>query len=147
MFTSTATEIITQPWFEDDWGKEVMQQKISKKYIENEDDALLKYPLNLQGGYSLVNKEARNRWGIPRGYAIHPGYSPIHNVSDLACYLVQSVMTSPACTADRPRLEASAEQRQLGSLQSRGFPPQGNRADVQLYVEHEPPREAHGRLP
>ena len=73
--------MITQPWFEDDWGQEVIQQKISKKYIDNEDDALLKYPTNLQGGYSLVNKESFNRWGIPRGYAIHPGYSPIHNVS------------------------------------------------------------------
>ena len=80
MFTSTATEIITQPWFEDDWGSEVIQQKISKKFIENENAALLKFPTNLQGGYSLVNKEALNRWGIPRGYAIHPGYSPIHNV-------------------------------------------------------------------
>ncbi|KAI0765133.1 amine oxidase catalytic domain-containing protein [Fomes fomentarius] len=79
LFTSTDTEIITQPWFEDDWGKEVIQQKISKKLIENEDDALLKFPLNLQGGYSLINKEALNRWGIPRGYAIHPGYSPVHN--------------------------------------------------------------------
>ncbi|EIW55896.1 amine oxidase catalytic domain-containing protein [Trametes versicolor FP-101664 SS1] len=79
LFTSTATESITQPWFEDDWGSEVIQQKISKKFIETEDDALLKFPQNLQGGYSLVNKDAKNRWGIPRGYAIHPGYSPVHN--------------------------------------------------------------------
>ncbi|TFK81174.1 amine oxidase catalytic domain-containing protein [Polyporus arcularius HHB13444] len=79
LFTSTATETITQPWFDDDWGSEVIQQKISKKFIENENDALLKYPVNFQGGYSLVNQDARNRWGIPRGYAIHPGYSPIHN--------------------------------------------------------------------
>lgn len=35
----------------------------------------------MQGGYSLVNKEAKNSWGSPRGYAVHPGYSPIHNVS------------------------------------------------------------------
>ncbi|KAI0659027.1 amine oxidase catalytic domain-containing protein [Cubamyces menziesii] len=79
LFTSTAQETITQPWFEDDWGSEVIQQKISKTFIENEDDALLKFPPNFQGGYSLVNKDAKNRWGIPRGYAIHPGYSPIHN--------------------------------------------------------------------
>ncbi|OSD07848.1 amine oxidase catalytic domain-containing protein [Trametes coccinea BRFM310] len=79
LFTSTAQETITQPWFEDDWGSEVIQQKISKKYIETEDNALLKFPPNLQGGYSLVNKDAKNAWGIPRGYAIHPGYSPIHN--------------------------------------------------------------------
>ena len=80
LFTNTATEKITQPWFDDDWGQEVIQQKISRTYIENEDDALLKYPTNFQGGYSLVNKDSLNRWGIPRGYAIHAGYSPIHNV-------------------------------------------------------------------
>ncbi|EJF56720.1 amine oxidase catalytic domain-containing protein [Dichomitus squalens LYAD-421 SS1] len=79
LFTHTATEKITQPWLDDDWGQEVIQQKISKTYIENEDDALLKYPANFQGGYSLVNRESLNRWGVPRGYAIHAGYSPIHN--------------------------------------------------------------------
>ena len=42
LFTSTAIEKTTQPWFDDDWGHEVIQQKISKTYIENEDDALLK---------------------------------------------------------------------------------------------------------
>ena len=50
------------------------------EYIANEDNALLKYPLNFQGGYAFVNQDRTNRWGIPRGYAIHPGYSPVHNV-------------------------------------------------------------------
>ncbi|KAL6298051.1 amine oxidase catalytic domain-containing protein [Sparassis latifolia] len=79
LFTSTAQEQVTQPWFEDDWGNTVIQQKITRTYIDNEDDALLKFPPNFQGGYSLVNTAAHNRWGIPRGYAIHPGYSPVHN--------------------------------------------------------------------
>jgi len=79
LFTSTAQEEIEQPWFEDDWGSTVLQQKITRTFIENEDDALLKFPQNFQGGYSLVNKDAHNRWGIARGYAIHPGYSPVHN--------------------------------------------------------------------
>ncbi|KAF9035083.1 amine oxidase catalytic domain-containing protein [Hymenopellis radicata] len=77
--TTTAQEQVEQPWFDDDWGKTVLQQKITKKYIENEDDALLKYPANFQGGYSIVNSESKNAWGYPRGYAIHPGFSPIHN--------------------------------------------------------------------
>jgi primary-amine oxidase len=81
--TTTDREEITQPWFDDDWGQTVIQQKISREFIGNEDDALLKYPLNFQGNYALVNKEEKNSWGTPRGYAIHPGYSPIHNVSDL----------------------------------------------------------------
>ncbi|KAI1798357.1 amine oxidase catalytic domain-containing protein [Ganoderma leucocontextum] len=79
LFTNTGTEKITQPWFDDDWGQDVIQQKISRTYIENEDDALLKYPTNFQGGYSVVNKASLNRWGVPRGYAIHAGYSPVHN--------------------------------------------------------------------
>ncbi|KAH9937934.1 amine oxidase catalytic domain-containing protein [Amylocystis lapponica] len=79
LFTHTEQEEITQPWFEDDWGSTVIQQKITRTYIESEDEALLKFPPNFQGGYSLVNTAQHNRWDIPRGYAIHPGYSPIHS--------------------------------------------------------------------
>ena len=81
--TTTTQEAIEQPWFDDDWGKTVIQQKITRKVIENEDGARLKYPPNIQGGYSIVNQDALNRWGVPRGYAVHPGYSPVHNVSPL----------------------------------------------------------------
>jgi primary-amine oxidase len=73
-------EAVTQPWFEDDWGDEVIQQVVTREYIDNENDALLKFPTNFQGGYAIVNQEETNKWGISRGYAIHPGYSPIHNV-------------------------------------------------------------------
>lgn len=81
--TTTNQEVVIQPWFDDDWGQEVIQQKITKKIIDNENDALLKYPQNFQGGYSIINQDNRNAWGLPRGYAIHPGYSPIHNVSNI----------------------------------------------------------------
>ncbi|KAF5367943.1 hypothetical protein D9758_004498 [Tetrapyrgos nigripes] len=77
--TTTSQETVTQPWFDEDWGNEVIQQKIHKRFIENENEALLKYPRNFQGGYAIVNQEERNSWGYPRGYAIHPGYSPVHN--------------------------------------------------------------------
>lgn len=49
--------------------------------MKNEDDAKLNYDTNARGGYALVNTEERNSWGMPRGYGIHPGYSPIYNVS------------------------------------------------------------------
>ncbi len=81
LFTHTFQEEVEQPWFDEDWGQKVIQQKITRDYINNEDDALLKFPVNFQGGYSLVNRDQLNTWGTPRGYAIHPGYSPIHNVS------------------------------------------------------------------
>ncbi|KAF9234360.1 copper amine oxidase [Melanogaster broomeanus] len=77
--TTTSQEVITQPWFDDDWGNEVIQQTITREYITSEDDALLKFPANFQGGYAIVNQEETNKWGTVRGYAIHPGYSPIHN--------------------------------------------------------------------
>ncbi|KAJ3512039.1 hypothetical protein NLJ89_g3755 [Agrocybe chaxingu] len=77
--TTTQQEVISHPWLDDDWGQEVIQQKITKEYITNEDDALLKHPLNFQGNYALVNQDVKNAWGYPRGYVIHPGYSPIHN--------------------------------------------------------------------
>ncbi|OJA18091.1 hypothetical protein AZE42_04164 [Rhizopogon vesiculosus] len=77
--TTLSQEVVTQPWYEDDWGDQVIQQVVMRNYISNEDDALLKFPANFQGGYSIVNREESNKWGTPRGYAIHPGYSPIHN--------------------------------------------------------------------
>ncbi|EKM58084.1 uncharacterized protein PHACADRAFT_206924 [Phanerochaete carnosa HHB-10118-sp] len=79
LFTHTDTEEVEHDWFDDDWGKTTIQQKITREIIENENQALLKYPSNFQGGYSFVNQEKKNRWTTPRGYAIHPGYSPVHN--------------------------------------------------------------------
>jgi primary-amine oxidase len=79
--TTTAVEEIEQPWFDEDWGQTVIQQKITRTIVENEDDALLKYPTNFQGHFSIINQDEKNQWGTPRGYVVHPGYSPIHNVN------------------------------------------------------------------
>ena len=82
LYTSSKQEEVPRPWLDDDddWGNTVIQQKIMKEYIENENDALLRYPPNFTGGYSIVNRDIANAWGYPRGYLIHPGYSPIFNV-------------------------------------------------------------------
>ncbi|KAE9394115.1 amine oxidase catalytic domain-containing protein [Gymnopus androsaceus JB14] len=72
--TTTAQEAVVQPWFVDDeWGSTVIQQKITKRIIETEDEALLKVII------PFINQNQTNAWGIPRGYAIHAGYSPVHN--------------------------------------------------------------------
>ncbi|KAJ7472719.1 amine oxidase catalytic domain-containing protein [Mycena latifolia] len=76
---SLENEVVQQPWFaDDDWGTDVHQQKLVRTMLRNESEALLDYPRNLQGLYVIVNEEKLNRWGYPRGYAIHPGMSPIH---------------------------------------------------------------------
>lgn len=93
LYTHTSQEEVTHPWFDDDWGTTVIQQKITRDYIDNENDALLKLPLNFQGGYSIVNKDETNQWDIARGYAIHPGYSPIHNVSYSCWHLSENGLT------------------------------------------------------
>ena len=81
LYTSSKQEEVPRPWLEDDeWGNTVIQQKIVKEYIENENDAMLRYPPNFAGGYSIVNRDITNAWGYPRGYLIHPGNSPIFNV-------------------------------------------------------------------
>ncbi|KAJ7814419.1 amine oxidase catalytic domain-containing protein [Mycena olivaceomarginata] len=77
MAVSLENEVVEQPWF-DDWGQDVHQQKLVRTMIRNESDALLDYPQNYQGVYAIVNEEKLDRWGYPRGYAIHPGVSPIH---------------------------------------------------------------------
>ncbi|KAJ6561792.1 amine oxidase catalytic domain-containing protein [Mycena capillaripes] len=78
MAVSLENEVVEQPWFDDDWGRDVHQQKIVRTMVRNESDALLDYPKNYEGVYAIVNEEELNRWGYPRGYAIHPGISPIH---------------------------------------------------------------------
>ncbi|KAI0260015.1 copper amine oxidase [Gloeopeniophorella convolvens] len=79
LHTHTDQEEVQKDWFDDDWGQTVIQQRITREYIENEDAARLTYPTNMQGGYAIVNRNETNRWGTPRGYAIHPGYNPVHN--------------------------------------------------------------------
>ncbi|KAJ3554483.1 hypothetical protein NM688_g3086 [Phlebia brevispora] len=78
-YTRTVQEELTQPWFDDDWGQTVVQQKLVHQYIDNENDALLRYPTNLRGEYAFVNQDKTNSWGVVRGYAIRPGQSPIYN--------------------------------------------------------------------
>ncbi|EJU01891.1 amine oxidase catalytic domain-containing protein [Dacryopinax primogenitus] len=77
--TTTSVEEVSHPWYDDDWGKTVLQQHIVHRYIATEDEALLKYPKNFQGGYSVMNRNATNSWGNARGYAVHAGFNPIHN--------------------------------------------------------------------
>ncbi|TFK18079.1 amine oxidase catalytic domain-containing protein [Coprinopsis marcescibilis] len=77
--TSMSQEEVDLPWADDDWGSKVIQQRIKREYVDVEDDARLNYANNFQGSIAIVNKEQTNKWGNPRGYALHPGYSPIHN--------------------------------------------------------------------
>ncbi|KAL0950332.1 hypothetical protein HGRIS_010303 [Hohenbuehelia grisea] len=77
--TYITQETVTQPWYDDDWGDEIIQAKVTREYVETEDDSRVKYPNNLQGSFAVVNQEAKNSWDTVRGYAIHPGLNPIHN--------------------------------------------------------------------
>lgn len=106
LHTHTDTEVVEHDWFDEDWGKTVIQQKITREVIENEDNALLKYPLNFQGGYAFINQEKKNRWDIPRGYAIHPGYSPVHNVCIMICSI--AFARADVHLVDCCRLQASS---------------------------------------
>ncbi|KAL0953888.1 hypothetical protein HGRIS_005060 [Hohenbuehelia grisea] len=78
--TTTLQETVTQPWHDEDWGDEVIQAKVTREYIDNEDQAKIKYGENFQSTYAVVNKDNKNSWGRPRGYAIHPGVNPVHNM-------------------------------------------------------------------
>jgi len=77
--TTTSTEQRQMPWFMDDWGDVVTQQHIVQRYIATEDESKVTYPANFQGGYAITNRNETNAWGTARGYAIHAGYSPVHN--------------------------------------------------------------------
>lgn len=91
--TVTEQEEVDHPWLDngDVWETKVIQQRIVKSYIESEDEALLKWPANFQGHYALVNRDQTNAWGSVRGYAIHPGSSPVHNVRSITlCFVTSS---------------------------------------------------------
>ena len=81
MEQTTHVREVSFPWSDDeDWGTTTKQQFIKSRYIETEDESKLFYPPNFRGLFAFVNKDERNSWGVPRGYLIHPGYSPVHNV-------------------------------------------------------------------
>ena len=67
-------------WLDDDWGHTSVQQYIKDRIIKTEDDSRLRYAENLQGIVTIVNQDEKNSWGVPRGYSIIPGMSPIHQV-------------------------------------------------------------------
>ena len=78
---TTHVREVTHPWLDEgDWGTTIRQQFIKSRYIETENESRLFYPPNFRGLFAFVNKEETNSWGVPRGYLIHPGYSPIYNV-------------------------------------------------------------------
>ncbi|EAU82653.2 copper amine oxidase [Coprinopsis cinerea okayama7 len=74
--TTVGQEEVELPWMDEDWGNTMMQGKIIREYVEVEDDSRSDYPPNGLGNYAIVNKDALNAWGNPRGYAIRPGQSP-----------------------------------------------------------------------
>jgi primary-amine oxidase len=103
--TTTSQESVPRPWLspdepDDPWGAEVIQQRITKTFIENEDDAKLVWPGNLQGGFAIVNRDEKNRWGYERGYAIISGVNSIHNVSRCVLHSVPRTDISPRLSWD-----------------------------------------------
>lgn len=76
----TKVREVSHPWLDEDWGPTMQQQYIESRYIDSEDESRLFYPANFQGVFAVVNKDEKNAWGVPRGYAVHAGSSPIYNV-------------------------------------------------------------------
>lgn len=72
------TELIvanqTQPWFEELGIFEQMELNVTNKPTEE----MLYWGGNGQTMYSVINPDAKNAWGVPRGYRIVPGRSNIH---------------------------------------------------------------------
>ncbi|GJE94516.1 amine oxidase catalytic domain-containing protein [Phanerochaete sordida] len=123
LYTHTDTEEVERDWFDDDWGTTVVQQKITREYIANEDAARLKYPLNFQGGYAFVNQDRTNRWGIPRGYAIHPGYSPVHNTVVGSRRLLKNADWARYNLAVSRRKDAEPSSSSMWNMNLPGAPP------------------------
>ncbi|KAF6751013.1 amine oxidase catalytic domain-containing protein [Ephemerocybe angulata] len=94
--TTSVVETIYPEWLDDpDWpsdtkrdsqtddhrSKARLVQRLKREYIETESskDSRVRYSQNHRSSYAVVNRDALNAWGAPRGYAIHPGLSQVHN--------------------------------------------------------------------
>ncbi|KAM0748227.1 amine oxidase catalytic domain-containing protein [Meredithblackwellia eburnea MCA 4105] len=75
---SLEVQEIEQPWFDDDWGTTNVQQAIVKRTHLNESTTKFEHPKNGEGILLITNEDEKNAWGVPRGYAVHPGASNIH---------------------------------------------------------------------
>ncbi|KAJ4306629.1 hypothetical protein N0V88_001434 [Collariella sp. IMI 366227] len=64
----------TQPWFPE-LGT-FPQMTLQSETLPTESQ--LNWPANGQGMYTVINPNAPNKWGTPRGYRLVPGKSPIH---------------------------------------------------------------------
>lgn len=91
---STKVERVRMPWLDDgDYHsdspgqRDVLQQRIEYTHINSEDDARVRHSLNYKDVYAIVNRDEKNAWGSERGYAIHPGLSPVHNVSQAPIFI------------------------------------------------------------
>ena len=81
----------------------MLQQKLEFTYVENEgDDSRVRYPANFLESYVIVNREVKNAWGMERGYAVHPGLSPIHNVGVLSLHYFLKSFTPTDTAVDHP---------------------------------------------
>lgn len=75
----------TYPWSH---GMERSTMKLFRDYIDNEDSGKLFWPQNTHSMFMVVNKDALNEFGEPRGYRIMPSkgsgmHATIQNSSNL----------------------------------------------------------------
>ncbi|KAJ3749653.1 copper amine oxidase [Lentinula detonsa] len=75
----------TYPWSH---GMERSTMKLFRSYIDNEDNSKLLWPENAHSMFMIVNKDAPNEFGEPRGYRIMPSkgggmHATIQNSSNL----------------------------------------------------------------
>jgi primary-amine oxidase len=72
------TELIvanqSQPWFEELGVFEQMELNITNMQTERQFD----WGPNGQTMYAVINEEAKNKWGVSRGYRLVPGRSNVH---------------------------------------------------------------------
>ncbi|KAJ9102657.1 hypothetical protein QFC19_004766 [Naganishia cerealis] len=74
-------EVVSQerPWFtDDDWGRIDSAQKVVTRQLMSEDDGKIDYGTNSGGMVYITNEASKNKWGVSKGYAVHPGASNIH---------------------------------------------------------------------
>lgn len=86
--TDIVVEEVTHDWIPEYGTVERMRYAISE--VETEDDSKLPMPANGQSMYTIVNKDAKNKWGEARGYRILPGRSNVGLPSHKSPFFLKS---------------------------------------------------------
>ncbi len=114
----------SEAWYDEDWGKSEWMQKIVHRALKTEDDSAMEYGTNSGGMFVILNKDAKNAWGVERGVS-HGEKCRRDQADSGAGPAVRNPPGSEQHPSDQPRRKAHASQRRVGQALVTRYADQG----------------------